>query len=83
MTSITDAELDEFYEDFSGWKITDQELDDELEKVRKNEDVKARRIIKQNQYFRSLLRNIVELSDKDEDIGYLLDLARRALQNTR
>lgn len=74
---------DEFYEDFSGWQITDEELDEMLRHARSTSDVKLRRIVKQNLYFRWLLRNIVELSDTNGDIRNVLELVNAALRNTR
>ena len=81
---MTNAELkeadEEFYEDFSGWEITDDELEDTLARARPTGDVRLRRIVKQNQYFRWLLRTIIEQSDESNDIATILDMSRRALK---
>ncbi len=73
---------DEFFEDFSGWEITDNELTELLILARKNGDVQLRRLVKQNQYFRWLLNNFVEFSDPSENTIKLIELARSALKTT-
>lgn len=73
---------DEFLEDFSGWEITDEELAEILIRARKSGDSQLRRLVKQNQYFRWLLRNFVEFSERSGDTIKLIDLTRLALKTT-
>ena len=54
---------EEFYEDFSGNHLTDEELNDVLIKARKNSDPELRVIVKELQYARFLLRHIIEFAD--------------------
>ena len=73
---------DEFFEDFSGWRITDDDLENMLITARMNGDVRLRRLVKQNQYLRFLLDKILEAVDRNEDLqkNQLVDLARTALK---
>ncbi|MBX3295935.1 MAG: hypothetical protein KF762_09505 [Acidobacteria bacterium] len=69
---------EEFYEDFSGWSISDEDLERRLEVARRTSDVELRRIIKQSQYFRFLVRNLLALHDREEDTREIIELMRRA-----
>ena len=63
---------DEFYEDFSGYHISDKDLEEILILARKNSDVKLRRSIKELQYLRFLMKHLVELiPDENEKNKFL------------
>ena len=76
---------DEFFEDFSGWQITGDDLERMLIDARTNGDVQLRRLVKQNQYFRFLLLKIIEAADRNEDMQkhQMVDLARKALEASK
>jgi hypothetical protein len=57
---------EEFYEDFSGRALSDNELGEVLIKARKNSDAELRIIVKELQYARFLLRHIIEFVETDE-----------------
>lgn len=71
---------DKFYEDFSGWSISDDDLERRLEVARKTSDVELRRIVKQNLYFRFLFRNLLALHDQGDDISGIIERMRRAAE---
>lgn len=50
----------EFYEDFGRKGLTDGELNEVLIKARKNSDAELRIIVKELQYTRFLLKNIID-----------------------
>ena len=74
---------DEFFEDFSGWEITDEQLSELLVHARRNDDLMLRRLVKQNQYYRSLLNILIDLSDQGGDESRIIELARFALRKQR
>lgn len=43
---------DEFFEDFSGSKLTDEEVQNLIVEARQNSDIKLRRLAKQVQFWR-------------------------------
>jgi hypothetical protein len=51
---------EEFYEDFGRNYLSDEELNNVLIKARKNSDAELRFIVKELQYTRFLLKNIIE-----------------------
>lgn len=51
---------DEFYEDFSGRGLSDRELEQVLIKARKNSNAELRIIVKELQYTRVLLKQVIE-----------------------
>jgi len=57
---------EEFYEDFSGRTLSDNELGEVLIKARKSSDAELRIIVKELQYARFLLRHITEFVETDE-----------------
>ncbi len=57
---------EEFYEDFSGRGLSDKELNEVLIKARKNSDAELRIIVKELQYARVLLKNVIEFVETDE-----------------
>jgi len=57
---------EEFYEDFSGRGLSDKELDEVLIEARKNSDAELRIIVKELQYARFLLKNIIEFVEADK-----------------
>lgn len=71
---------DEFFEDFSGWEVTDEQLSELLIHARRNDDLMLRRLVKQNQYYRWLLTSIIDLSDHGDDGSRIIELARFALR---
>ena len=71
---------DEFYGDFSGWEITDEELDALLIRARKDSDVLLRRLVKHTQYLRFLMPQLLDLAEKKEPENICVNLARRALR---
>lgn len=74
---------DEFYEDFSGWEITDEELEELLIHARRTSDIKLRRLVKQAQYFRWLMPKLLELAESNADENNITKLARAALRTVR
>ncbi len=62
MTKDTDYSVEteeEFYEDFSSVNLSDEKLNQILIEARKNSDAELRIIIKELQYTRLLLKNII------------------------
>jgi hypothetical protein len=57
---------EEFFEDFSGRTLSDNELGEVLIKARKNSDAELRIIVKELQYARYLLKNIIEFVEEDK-----------------
>lgn len=57
---------EEFFEDFGGRNLSDDELNEVLIKARRNSDAELRIIIKELQYTRFLLRHIIEFVIPDE-----------------
>lgn len=57
---------EEFLEDFGEAGLSDKELDNVLLKARKNSDVKLRRIVKELQYARYLLKYVIEFVEEDK-----------------
>ncbi len=63
---------DEFYEDFSGYHISDKDIEEILILARKNSDIKLRRSIKELQYLRFLMKHLAELiPDENEENKFL------------
>ena len=58
--------FEEFFEDFSGWEITDEELEEMLTESPANSDIRLRRLIKQHQNFRFLIPNLIEIAERVE-----------------
>jgi len=71
----------EFYEDFSGWTLTDDDLNEILTRARAAGDVPLRRLVKQAQYFRFLLPKLLEVVEGHVDENPIIDLARSAVQS--
>jgi hypothetical protein len=70
---------EEFYEDFGGRNLSDKELNEVLIKARKSDDSELRIIVKELQYTRFLLKNIVEFivdSNEDNDLLTIQKLVR-------
>jgi hypothetical protein len=74
---------DEFFEDFSGWEITNQQLAELLVEARTHGDVRLRRVVKQNQYFRWILEHLVSRSEQGEDVNWIVELASEALKKSK
>jgi len=74
---------DEFFEDFSGWEITDDQLSELLIVARATDDTMLRRVVKQNQYYRWLLNNLIDLSDRGDHVSGVIELARFALNKRK
>jgi hypothetical protein len=70
---------DEFFEDFSGWKITDTDLEELLIRARKTSDVRLRRLVKQTQYLRWLMPQLLEIAEQDCRDNNIVKLARAAI----
>ncbi len=75
---------EEFYEDFSGKNLSDEELNEILIKARKSSDAELRIIVKELQYARFLLKNIIEfVNDTDEsDLLTIQKLAKNYVNAT-
>lgn len=73
---------DEFFVDFSGWELTDDELEEILVRSRQTQDNQLRRLVKQAQYFRWLLPKLLELAERSGEKNQLIELARAALRTT-
>jgi len=77
------AESDEeFFEDFSGWEVTDKDLDEILIEARKSNDIRLRRLIKHVQYLRFLMPKLLELAEKTDDTNTFVVLSKAALKST-
>lgn len=72
---------DEFFEDFSGWEITDKDLDEILVEARKSNDIRLRRLVKHVQYLRFLMPKLVELAEKTDDTNTFVVLSQAALKS--
>jgi|KBSMisStandDraft_5_1062788.scaffolds.fasta_scaffold1086587_2 hypothetical protein len=72
---------DEFYEDFSGWTLTDRDLNEILARARAAGDVPLRRLVKQAQYFRFLLPKLLEVVEGHVDENPIIELARAAVRS--
>jgi hypothetical protein len=73
---------EEFFENFSGWELTNEDLEEVLLSARKDGDLRLRRLVKQSQYFEFLLRKLIYFTDNNDHDGRanMLDLARVALR---
>ena len=74
---------EEFFEDFSGYEITDDDLDEVLIEARRNGDVRLRRAMKELQFFRFLFRNLNEQSENGQDISAFIEMGKRALKSKK
>ena len=72
--------LEEFFEDFSGWEITDEELEGMLNDARADSDIRLRRLIKQHQYFRFLIPHLIEIAEWVEGDNQFVELAKSAVR---
>lgn len=72
------VESEEFYEDFSGYHISDQDLEEIPFFAGKTSDIRLRRSIKELQYVRFLMKHLVELikDENDNNILSIQNLAR-------
>ena len=71
---------DEFYEDFSGWQITESELEELLIQARQVADIKLRRLVKQAQYLRWLIPNLLELIEPEAENHTIVKLSRTVVK---
>lgn len=67
---------EEFYEDFSGRNLSDKELNEVLIKARKSDDSELQIIVKELQYKRFLLKNIVEFIVDSNEGNNLLTIQK-------
>ncbi|HQU85499.1 MAG TPA: hypothetical protein PKY59_20360 [Pyrinomonadaceae bacterium] len=72
-----EAEYEEFLEDFSDSKLTDEEVQEILNFARQTSNIKLRRLAKEVQHWRSFLPVLLEIvkdsSEKDNQIVKLAD----------
>ncbi|MGI8544346.1 MAG: hypothetical protein ACR2MD_12855 [Aridibacter sp.] len=62
---------EEFYEDFSGNSLSDEELNEVLIKARKNSDAELRIIVKELQYARFLITHIIKFIEDSDESDFL------------
>lgn len=67
---------EEFYEDFSGRNLSDEELNNVLIRARENSDAELRIIVKELQYARFLLKHIIEFVDDSNENNDLLTIQK-------
>ncbi len=76
---------EEFYEDFSGKNLSDEELNKVLIKARKTSDAELRIIVKELQYTRFLLKNVIEFvvdPNENKDLLTIQKLAKNYVDAT-
>src|SRR5687767_5740382 len=71
---------EEFYEDFSGWEITEKELNEILADARKSGDVRIRRLVKQVKYLKFLMPRLIELAEHTDRENTFVALSKAALK---
>ncbi len=71
---------EEFFEDFSGWEITDTDLEEILAEARTARDIRLRRLVKHVQYLRFLMPKLVELAEQTDDTDTFVVLTKAALR---
>lgn len=72
---------DEFLEDFSGWEISDKELEEILLNTRAENDIRLRRLVKHIQYLRFLNAEMVERAEQAGATNTFVSLSKAAISS--
>ncbi len=77
IANLTEETYEEFLEDFSGSKLTDEEVQEFLEFARQNSDIKLRRLAKEVQNWRAFLPILLQVAEEStKEDNQVLQLAR-------
>lgn len=73
----------EFYEDFSGWEITNEDLEEMLIDARRENNIRLRRFVKHTQYLRFLIPKLLELVEETNVENPIVAFSRAAVRNKK
>jgi hypothetical protein len=78
MSSVDHSTMsdDEFFEDFSGCNITDDELEEILARARQTSNIELRQLVKHTQYLRWLVRRLLKIAAPEDSEHTVIKLAQ-------